>query len=80
MIVDLTRGVHTIAVAVDLAHRREGIRCVLEDIRVRRRGHRRCWASEVPVGPRRVAPACRLVAFRFKIGAGESHRFRLPVF
>jgi putative heme-binding domain-containing protein len=32
MILDLTRGVHTIAVAVDLAHRREGIRCVLEDI------------------------------------------------
>jgi putative heme-binding domain-containing protein len=32
MILDLTRGVHTIAVLVDLAHRREGIRCVLEDI------------------------------------------------
>jgi putative heme-binding domain-containing protein len=32
VILDLTRGVHTIAVAVDLAHRREGIRCVLEDI------------------------------------------------
>jgi hypothetical protein len=32
MMLDLTRGVHTIAVLVDLAHRREGIRCVLEDI------------------------------------------------
>ena len=32
VVLDLTRGVHTIAVAVDLAHRREGIRCVLEDI------------------------------------------------
>ena len=32
VIVDLTRGLHTIAVAVDLAHRREGIRCVLEDV------------------------------------------------
>ena len=32
VVMDLTRGVHTIAVAVDLAHRREGIRCVLEDI------------------------------------------------
>ena len=32
VILDLTRGLHTIAVAVDLAHRRDGIRCVLEDI------------------------------------------------
>ena len=32
VVVDLTRGGHTIAVAVDLAHRREGLRCVLEDI------------------------------------------------
>ena len=32
VIVDLMRGLHTIAVAVDLAHRREGIRCVLEDV------------------------------------------------
>ena len=32
MIVDLTRGLHTIAMAVDLAHRRDGIRCVLDDV------------------------------------------------
>ena len=32
LILDLTRGLHTIAVAVDLARAREGIRCVLEDV------------------------------------------------
>jgi hypothetical protein len=32
VVVDLTRGSHTIAVDVNLSHRRDGIRCVLEDI------------------------------------------------
>ena len=32
VILDLTRGLHTVAVAVDLARRRDGIRCVLEEI------------------------------------------------
>jgi putative heme-binding domain-containing protein len=33
LVLDLMRGLHTIAVAVDLARRQDGIRCVLEDIR-----------------------------------------------
>ncbi len=32
VIVDLKRGSHSIALAIDLAHRRDGIRCVLEDV------------------------------------------------
>ena len=32
LVLDLTRGLHTIAIAVDLARRHDGIRCVLEDI------------------------------------------------
>jgi len=32
VVVDLTRGSHSIALAIDLARRRDGIRCVLEDV------------------------------------------------
>jgi hypothetical protein len=32
VIVDLKRGSHSIALAIDLAHRRHAIRCVLEDV------------------------------------------------
>jgi hypothetical protein len=32
VILDLPRGLHTIAVGVDLARRHAGIRCVVEDI------------------------------------------------
>jgi putative heme-binding domain-containing protein len=32
IILDLTRGLHTIAVAIDLGRRQDGIRCLLEDI------------------------------------------------
>ncbi len=32
LLLDLTPGLHTLGVAVDLAHRREGIRCILEDV------------------------------------------------
>ena len=31
-VLDLTPGLHTLGVAVDLAHRREGIRCILDDV------------------------------------------------
>ncbi len=32
LLLDLTAGLHTLGVAVDLAHRREGIRCILDDV------------------------------------------------
>jgi putative heme-binding domain-containing protein len=32
LILDLTPGLHTLGVAVDLTHRREGIRCLLDDV------------------------------------------------
>ena len=32
LVLDLTPGLHTLGVAVDLAHRREGIRCILDDV------------------------------------------------
>jgi hypothetical protein len=31
-ILNLTRGSHTLTVAIDVARRRDGIRCVLEDV------------------------------------------------
>ena len=32
LIMDLARGAHTMIVVVDLTHRHEGVRCVLEDV------------------------------------------------
>jgi putative heme-binding domain-containing protein len=32
LVLDLNTGVHTLGVAVDLTHRREGIRCILDDV------------------------------------------------